>query len=126
MRLLGITIPDKKSLEIGLCEIYGVGKTRAKDILQSAEIPLNKKPKELSETEEAKIRELVAELKLEGELKREIATNIRRLRDLQCYRGIRHIKKISVRGQRTKTNSRTIRGNVRKTMGSGKKKVEKK
>jgi small subunit ribosomal protein S13 len=126
MRLLGITIPDKKNLEIGLTELYGVGRAQAKVILGKAGVALNKKPKELSESEEGAIREVLTVFRLEGELKREITANIKRLKDLQSYRGVRHIRKLPARGQRTKTNSRTIRGNVRKTMGSGKKKVEKK
>ena len=126
MRLLGITIPDNKNLEIGLTELYGVGRAHAKKILDGAGILYTKKAKELSEAEEAKIRDILSELKLEGELKREIAANIKRLKDLQSYRGVRHSRRLPARGQRTRTNSRTIRGNIRKTMGSGKKKVEKK
>ena len=76
--------------------------------------------------EENKIRKEIEGLKIEGELKREVSANIKRLKDIKCYRGTRHLRTLPVRGQRTKTNSRTRRGNVRKTMGSGKKKVEKK
>jgi len=126
MRILGITIPEEKRLEIGLTAIYGVGRPRAKEILDNAGVDHGKKPKEITTEEENKIRKLIEELKVEGDLKRGIATNIKRLKDIVSYRGTRHFKKLPARGQRTKTNSRTIRGNVRKTMGSGKTKVEKK
>lgn len=125
MRLLGINIPDNKRLEIGLTAIYGIGRPRARFILSRAGIELGKRPNKLSPAEELKIRQEVEGLKLEGDLKREVSQNIKRLKDIKSYRGIRHAKRLSVRGQRTKTNSRTIRGNVRKTMGSGRRKVEK-
>ena len=126
MRILGITIPDNKRLEIGLTTIFGVGRPMAKKILDEAGVDYGKKPKEISTEEENKIRKLIEDLKVEGDLKREIAGNIKRLKDIMCYRGIRHIKRLPSRGQRTKTNSRTIRGNVRKTMGSGRTKIDKK
>ncbi len=126
MRILGITIPEEKRLEIGLTAIYGIGRPKAKEILDSASVDHGKKPKEVSPDDENKIRKLVEECKVEGDLKREIATNIKRLKDVMSYRGTRHMKRLPVRGQRSKTNSRTIRGNVRKTMGSGRTKVDKK
>lgn len=126
MRILGITIPDNKRLEIGLTTIFGVGRPMAKKILDEAGVDYGKKPNEISTEEENKIRKLIEDLKVEGDLKREIAGNIKRLKDIMCYRGIRHIKRLPSRGQRTKTNSRTIRGNVRKTMGSGRTKIDKK
>lgn len=126
MRILGITIPDNKRLEIGLTAIYGIGRPLAKKILDEVGVDYGKKPGDLTEQEEAKIRKSIESLKVEGDLKREIAANIKRLKDIMCYRGVRHIKRLPVRGQRTKTNSRTVRGNVRKTMGSGRVKVEKK
>lgn len=126
MRLLGITIPEEKRLDIGLTAIYGIGRAQAKRILTEAKIDLGKKPKDVSTEEENKIRKAIEELTLEGDLKREISTNIKRLKDIQAYRGTRHARQLPARGQRTKTNSRTVRGNVRKTMGSGKIKVEKK
>ena len=125
MRIFGITIPENKRLEIGLTTFYGIGRPRAQEILAEAGVEFGKKPKDLSETEEGKIRKIVEALKLEGDLKREISSNIKRLKDIKCYRGVRHLRKLPVRGQRTKTNSRTVRGNVRKTMGSGRRKVEK-
>ncbi len=126
MRISGITIPENKRLEIGLTSIYGVGRPLAKRILDQANVPYGKKPKEVSEKEEGEIRKIVEEFNVEGDLKREIAGNIKRLKDIGSYRGSRHLKRLPLRGQRTKTNSRTVRGNVRKTMGSGRKKVDKK
>lgn len=126
MRIAGITIPDNKRLEIALTAIYGIGRSRAQEILRSISVDFGKKPKELTEAEEREIRKKVESVKIEGDLKREAAGNIKRLKDIKCYRGLRHLKALPVRGQRTKTNSRTRRGNVRKTMGTGRRKVEKK
>ena len=125
MRILGITIPVEKRLEIGLTAIYGVGIPTARRILDESNIAHGKKAKELSPEEENKIRMLVEKIKIEGNLKREIAANIKRLKEIKSYRGIRHLKRLPVRGQRTKTNSRTVRGNVRKTMASGRRKESK-
>lgn len=126
MRILGITLPDEKRLEIGLTSIYGIGRSRAQKILKEAGIDSGKKSKDLNADEENAIRKLVEGYKVEGDLKREIGANVKRLKDVKCYRGVRHTRKLPVNGQRTKTNSRTVRGNVRKTMGSGRKAVEKK
>lgn len=125
MRIAGITIPDEKRLEISLTAIYGVGRPRAISTLLELGIEPGRKAKELSSDEEAKLREKIEGFTLEGELRREISSNIRRLRDVKAHRGTRHTKRLPVRGQRTKTNSRTIRGNVRKTMTSGRRKLEK-
>lgn len=125
MRIAGITIPDNKRLEIGLTAIFGIGRARAHTILKAAKIDLGKKASELSSTEENTIRELVEKYDIEGTLKRAVSENIKRLKDIQAYRGMRHSRHLPSRGQRTKTNSRTVRGNVRKTMGSGKRKLEK-
>lgn len=126
MRILGVTIPDEKRLEISLTAVYGIGRSRAKDLLDKVGIEYGKRAKELTADDEAKIRKLVEELTLEGDLKREVSTNVKRLKEIKAYRGVRHMKKLPVHGQRTKTNSRTVRGNVRKTMGSGRRKAEKK
>lgn len=126
MRVSGITIPEEKRLEIGLTVIYGVGRARAHKILDDAKVDRGKKPKELSSGEENKLRELIEGFDIEGNLKRGVNENIKRLKDIKSYRGSRHSKHLPSRGQRTKTNSRTVRGNVRKTMGSGKRKLEKK
>lgn len=125
MRILGITIPDNKRLEIGLTAIYGIGLPRARKILDEANIDYGIKGKDVTSADENKIRKAIESFKLEGDLKREVSMNIKRLKDIKCFRGIRHLRGLPVRGQRTKTNSRTVRGNVRKTMGSGRRKVEK-
>ncbi|MEK7138529.1 MAG: 30S ribosomal protein S13 [Patescibacteria group bacterium] len=126
MRIAGITIPDDKRLEVALTTIYGVGRNRSRAILDEAKISYHERPKNLNAEQENAIRKIIDTYKTEGVLKREVASNIKRLIDIKSYRGSRHAKKLPSRGQRTKTNSRTRRGNVRKTMGSGRKKVEKK
>ena len=126
MRIQGVNIPEKKRLEIGLTAIYGVGRARAQDVLKNAGVPFEKKPGDLNPADTAKIRSEVEKFKIEGDLKREVGGNIKRLRDVKAYRGARHSRRLPSRGQRTKTNSRTVRGNVRRTMGSGKRKLEKK
>lgn len=125
MRISGITIPDKKRIEYGLTAIYGIGISKSKELLDIAKIERGKKPSELSAVEENLIRKLVEEQKIEGELRREVSGNIKRLKDIKSYRGSRHTKRLPARGQRTKTNARTLKG-VKKTMGSGRKKAEKK
>lgn len=125
MRILGITIPDNKRLEIGLTSLYGVGRPRAHTILAKAGIDYGKRPKDLSTEEESTIREIVESHKIEGDLKREVSGNIKRLKDIGAYRGSRHSKRLPARGQRTKTNSRTLKG-AKKTMGTGRRKVDKK
>ncbi len=126
MRILGITIPDNKRLEIALTSLYGVGKARALSVLNDAQVDPALKAKDLTVDQENAIRKILESFRIEGDLKREVASNIKRLKDIKAYRGSRHARKLPARGQRTKTNSRTIRGNVRKTMGSGRKKEEKK
>ena len=125
MRILGITVPNEKRLEIGLTCLYGIGISTARKILKQVGIDVGKKAKDLTPEEENKIRTIIEGMKIEGNLKREVAANIKRLKDIKTYRGIRHIKRLPVRGQRTKTNSRTVRGNVRKTMASGRRKESK-
>lgn len=125
MRILGITVPDQKRLEIGLTCLFGIGIPTARKILKQVGIDVGKKAKDLTPDEENKIRAIIEGMKIEGNLKREIAGNIKRLKDIKTYRGIRHMKRLPVRGQRTKSNSRTVRGNVRKTMASGKRKESK-
>jgi len=125
MRVAGITIPDNKRLEIALTAIYGVGRSRARATLAQLGIDPGKRATELAAKEEVALREALEKYRLEGELRREISGNIRRLKDIKAYRGIRHAKRLPARGQRTKTNSRTVRGNVRKTMTSGRRKLEK-
>jgi len=113
-------------MEIALTAIYGVGRSRAQKVLTQAKVDPGMKPKELNVEQENAVRKLVESYKIEGDLRREVAGNIKRLKDIKTYRGSRHARHLPARGQRTKTNSRTVRGNIRKTMGSGKRKEEKK
>lgn len=126
MRILGITVPDNKQLWVGLTVFYGIGFSQARRILRDAGVRESAKPGDISTDEEAKIRKIIEGMTIEGDLKREKAGNIKRLKDIKSYRGSRHAKGLPARGQRTKTNSRTVRGNVRKTMGSGRRKLDKK
>ena len=112
-------------MEIALTAIYGIGRSRAKLVLMTTGIDAGSKAKDLSVDQENALRKLVESYKIEGDLKREVAGNIKRLKDIKTYRGSRHARHLPARGQRTKTNSRTIRGNIRKTMGSGRRKEEK-
>ena len=125
MRIAGVTISDTKQLAYALPLIYGIGRSRARDILKAANVTPNKKGKELTPTEEQKVRSLAEAYMIEGELRREVGQNIKRLKDIRSARGERHARGLPVRGQRTKTNSRTRRGNVRKTMTSGRRTLEK-
>ncbi len=125
MRIAGANIPDNKNLEIALSYLYGVGVSSAQKILDKINIPRNKKVKDLTPAEAARLREAIEGHTVEGELRRQVMMNIKRLRDIKCYRGSRHSKGLPARGQRTKTNSRTRRGNVRRIAISGKRKLEK-
>ncbi len=125
MRIAGITLPDNKQLAYALPCIYGIGEVRARKILQEVEIDPLKKTADLSTEEEQKIRTVAEKYVIEGELRRQISQNVRRLKDIRCGRGIRHERRLPVRGGRTKTNSRTVRGNLRRTMGSGRRSLEK-
>lgn len=127
VRIAGVTIPDEKQIRIALTYIYGIGRALSAKILVSASIDPAKRTAELNAAEVALLRDIIEKThKIEGDLRREIMMNIKRLKDIAAYRGTRHMRGLPVRGQRTKTNSRTRRGNVRKTMGSGKRSVEKK
>lgn len=120
-RIAGITIPTEKRIDVALTYIYGIGLNLSKKILDATDIKTNKKTKELSTDEINALKNLIEKRhKVEGDLRREIMLNIKRLKEINCYRGNRHLKNLPVRGQRTKTNSRTVRGNVRRTAGSGK------
>ncbi len=121
-RIAGVTLPSNKRVEIGLTYIYGVGMKTSSDILVQTKINPNTRVKDLTEREVNAIKELIEKNhKVEGELRRERLMNIKRLKEIGAYRGMRHTRNLPARGQRTKTNSRTVRGNVRKTMGSGRK-----
>lgn len=125
MRISGINIPDNKKIEVSLTYIYGVGFPLSRKILAATKVDPAKRAKDLTQDEVSKIKEFMEKnYKIEGELRQVIKQNINLLKDLQAYRGVRHMRHLPVRGQRTKTNSRTVRGNVRKTAGSGKRKTE--
>lgn len=122
MRIAGINIPDNKKIEYALAYIYGIGVPSAKLLVASAHISPEKRAKDLAPEEINRLRELIEKNhRIEGELRRDVMMNIKRLKDIGAFKGTRHIRGLPVRGQRTKTNSRTRRGNVRKTMGSGRK-----
>ena len=126
-RIAGINIPNEKRIEAALPYIYGVGLSLSKKILSVSNVDPDKRVKDLSESELNRIREFIEKsFKVEGELKQQVLLNIKRLKEIGAYRGIRHIRGLPVRGQRTKTNSRTRRGNVRKTAGSGRKNASEK
>src|SRR3989338_4627881 len=126
-RIAGVTIPDNKKIDIALTYIYGIGNTRARQITQAVDIDGAKHAKDLSNDELVRIRDIIEKnYKVEGDLRREVAGNIKRLKDTGTYRGTRHMKGLPVDGQRTRTNSRTRRGNVRRTATSGKRTVDKK
>jgi small subunit ribosomal protein S13 len=126
LRISGVNIPDEKRIVVSLTYIYGVGSSIAAKILSELNISPDKRTKDLLEKEQNAIRNYIEKrIKMEGELKHEIRNNIKRLKEIGSYRGMRHQKGLPVRGQRTKTNNRTVRGNVRRTMGSGRVKTEK-
>ena len=120
MRIFGITIPDNKQMQYSLTVLYGIGLSRAQSILDQAGVARDIKTKDVSESDEKKIREIIESLTLEGDLRRQISQDVKRLIDIDSYRGNRHTRSLPIRGQRTKTNNRTRRGNRRVTMGSGK------
>jgi len=124
VRIAGVNIPNDKRVEIALTYIFGIGRTRSNKIIAEAKVDRNTRVSDLKEEEVNRLREIIEKhFTVEGDLRREIQSNIKRLREISCYRGLRHIKHLPVRGQRTKTNSRTVRGNKRVTMGSGKSKA---
>ncbi|OGZ33705.1 MAG: 30S ribosomal protein S13 [Candidatus Portnoybacteria bacterium RIFCSPLOWO2_12_FULL_39_9] len=126
-RIAGVNIPDNKRIEIALTYIYGIGRFLSNQILSQAKIEPNVSAGKLSLEEVNRLRDIVEKkYKIEGELRRGKMMNIKRLKDIGCYRGGRHSKGLPARGQRTKTNTRTVRGNVRRTMGSGRKKAAEK
>jgi small subunit ribosomal protein S13 len=125
MRLLGVNLPDEKRVETALTYVYGIGRPTSLLIVKQANIDPAKRAKELSTDELNRIQQVIEKsYRVEGELRQRVRSNIQRLKDLKTYRGSRHARKLPVRGQRTRTNSRTVRGNVRKTAGSGKRKVD--
>jgi small subunit ribosomal protein S13 len=126
LRIAGVNIPDGKRIVISLTYIFGIGPSTASKILDELKISEDTKTKDLSENDQNEIRSYIEKrIKVEGELKHEVRDNVKRLKEVGCYRGTRHQRGLPVRGQRTKTNNRTVRGNVRRTMGSGRVKTEK-
>jgi small subunit ribosomal protein S13 len=109
-RIAGINIPPHKHAEIGLTSIYGIGRTTAQKICSNSGVPFDRKVKDLTDADLEKIREEIGRITIEGDLRREMSINIKRLMDLGCYRGFRHRRGLPVRGQRTKTNARTRKG----------------
>jgi small subunit ribosomal protein S13 len=124
MRISGITIPDEKHLSYALTSVYGIGLTRAKNLLDELNVEHTAKATDLTTDQENAIREKVESFTIEGELKRQVSGNIKRIKDIGSYRGSRHTKGLPARGQRSKTNARTLKG-AKKTMGSGRRKLEK-
>ncbi len=122
MRISGVNLPDEKRVDIGLTYLYGVGRKNAYEILKKAEVDPSKRIKALSEEEQKRLQKILESYKLEGDLRVEIQGNIKRLKEIGAYRGIRHGKNLPVRGQRTKSNARTKRGK-RVTIGAIKKEV---
>ncbi|MCX6792953.1 MAG: 30S ribosomal protein S13 [Candidatus Falkowbacteria bacterium] len=122
VRIAGVMIPNEKRVEIALTYVYGIGRVTSNKVLAAAKIDKNTRVKDLKEEDVNRLRVLIEkDMKVEGDLRREVSANIKRLKDIGSYRGSRHTKHLPVRGQRTKTNNRTVRGNVRRTATSGKK-----
>lgn len=126
-RIAGVDLPRDKRTEIGLTYIYGIGRSRSGEILRKAGVDPDKRVRELTETEVAALREVIdREYQVEGDLRREVQMNIRRLLDIGCYRGLRHRRNLPVRGQRTRTNARTRRGPRKTVPGRGRRRGMKK
>ncbi len=122
VRIAGVNLPNNKRVEIAITYIYGIGRSLAGKILADLKIDPNIRVNNLSDDQANALRvKIEKNFPVEGELRREVVSNIKRLKDIKCYRGNRHAKNLPVRGQRTKTNNRTVRGNVRRTTGSGRK-----
>ena len=120
VRIAGINLPDEKKIVVALTYIFGIGSSTSQKILKKVAVDGDIRTKDLSAEQANKLREEVEKkYRVEGELKHEVKMNVKRLREIACYRGVRHGKGLPVNGQRTKTNSRTVRGNTRRTMGSG-------
>ena len=120
-RIVGIDLPREKRIVIGLTYIYGIGRTTAEKIVAEAEISPDTRVRDLTDEEVQKLRDIVGKLKVEGDLRREVSLNIKRLSEIGCFRGVRHRRGLPVRGQRTKTNARTRKGKI-KTVGAKRKK----
>jgi small subunit ribosomal protein S13 len=121
MRIFGISLPENKQIQYAMTLLYGIGLAKAQSICEEAGVNPVTKVKDITEAEDKKLREFIESMNLEGDLRRELSQNIKRLIDIESYRGSRHSRKLPSRGQRSKTNSRTRRGNKRATMSSGRK-----
>lgn len=127
IRIAGVNIPDHKRIDVALTSVYGIGPSTSRAILDALNIDPSTRSKDLTSADANRLREAIEKKhRVEGELRHQIKMNIRRLKEVGCYRGSRHQKKLPARGQRTKTNNRTVRGNVRRTMGSGRAKAAEK
>ena len=126
VRIRGVILPNNKRVEIALTSIYGIGLSRSKKILEDTKVNPDIRVKDLAEDEVSRVRNFILKLILEGDLRREKMGNIKRIKEINCYRGTRHAKKLPARGQRTKTNSRTVRGNRKSSVGSGRVRITKK
>lgn len=126
MRIAGINIPQDKRIVIALTYVYGIGRSLSNEILSQVKIDPDKRAKTLDSQEVNMLNKAIEKHKIEGDLRREIMLNIKRLKEINTYRGSRHLKNLPVRGQQTKTNSRTVRGNVRRTVSSGRKRAAEK
>lgn len=127
VRIAGINIPDQKRIEVALTSVYGIGLVTSRKILQELSLNPDTRSKDLPLEDANRLRDFIEKkYRVEGELRHAVKMNVKRLKEIGCYRGVRHQKGLPVRGQRTKTNTRTIRGNVRKTMGSGRRKAAEK
>lgn len=127
IRISGVNLPDDKRIVVALTYVFGIGRTTSEKVLDALGIDSDKRSKDLTEEEAKKLRdEIEKKIRVEGELKHEVKMNVKRLKEIKSYRGYRHQRGLPTRGQRTKTNSRTVRGNVRKTMGSGRKSANEK
>lgn len=118
LRISGVDIPEQKKLVFALCYIHGVGRRVAADVVKRANLDENKRARDLTSEEVGRIQTILDQYVIEGDLKRKVADDIDRLRRIRCYRGLRHMAGLPARGQRTRTNSRSVRGNKRQTIGS--------
>jgi small subunit ribosomal protein S13 len=126
VRIAGVNIPDQKRIEIALTSVYGIGLSTSRKILADLGVNPDTRAKDLTGEEANRLREAIEKkYRVEGELRHAVKMSIKRLKEIGCYRGVRHQKGLTVRGQRTKTNTRTVRGNVRRTMGSGRRSADK-
>lgn len=125
-RIEGVDLPREKRVEIALTYIYGIGRPRSKEILEATKVDPNKRVRDLTESEVTLLRDAISNYRVEGELRREVQLNIKRLIEIGSYRGLRHRRSLPVRGQRTKTNARTKRGPKKTVAGRGRRRVAKK